>query len=211
VTNTEYYRTFFQTYGHRPEGVGWSSKKSQEEKFEWFDSVAQFNTNSVCDAGCGLGDLYDFILRRHGRADYFGIDAHLPYIEQAKRAYPSGTFIHADIFEIKKSDSADCVIASGVFNFRKENQSNYVKKGLRALASLSRSYIGVNFLRYHRNRMSDSSLLYSWKEAELLPVINSVSEIEVMHSNTTETTLSFFLKKQGKKTLPHKDESSTAS
>jgi archaellum component FlaG (FlaF/FlaG flagellin family) len=65
------------------------------------------------------------------------------------------------------------------------------------LASLSRSYIGVNFLRYHHNQMRDTSLLYSWKEAELLSVINSVSEIEVLHSQTTETTLSFFLKKTG--------------
>lgn len=172
---TAFYTKCFDTHGHTAKGVGWFSESSQRARFLELEALTDWHGTTLCDVGCGLGDLYDFVKQRSPETKYVGIDAHLPYIEQAKRAYPSGDFRHQELLDWDKSRQFDVVVASGAFNIRRRNHYTYLSNCIKKMMSLSRGVVCFNVLKKTEGMADSSPLFYYWDVSELLKVVGALS------------------------------------
>jgi cyclopropane fatty-acyl-phospholipid synthase-like methyltransferase len=91
----------------------------------------------ILDIGCGPGYIIDFL----PNVDYVGIDLDSNYIKTAKESYKQAHFFCSSIedFEIKKPNSFDIVMATGVIHHLNDQQTeNLFKLAKTALKSNGR-------------------------------------------------------------------------
>lgn len=172
---TAFYTNCFDAHGHTAKGVGWFSEASQKARFYELEAATQWHGKTVCDVGCGLGDMYDVIKRRSPETQYVGIDSYEPYVLQAKRAYPSGDFRYQDLLTWEAPFLFDVVVASGVFNIRQVDHYAYMKSCLQALLTLSKGVVCFNVLKKTVDVEDLSSLFYYWDISELLGVVRNIA------------------------------------
>jgi len=86
VDNQQFYNLAILDHGYTPQGLRWNSRESQEIRFHQLLLLLPLDTQSIVDAGCGFGDLYNYI-RAEGRhsLSYIGLDALKPMVEEASR------------------------------------------------------------------------------------------------------------------------------
>jgi SAM-dependent methyltransferase len=121
-----YYEDKFNTYGARERGVDWSSKLSQELRFEQLlkiihDKLAAF---TIADVGCGYGALLEYLEKNnYENYHYFGFELVEAMIEFAKKKYShigKCEFILSNKLDVKY----DYLVASGIFNLKFNNDSD---------------------------------------------------------------------------------------
>lgn len=66
---------------------------------------------SVCDFGCGLGDLKPYLQKRYTQFEYYGIDVSEEIIKRAKEIHGMGFLCGTKI-----TDQYDYIVSSGIFN-----------------------------------------------------------------------------------------------
>jgi cyclopropane fatty-acyl-phospholipid synthase-like methyltransferase len=168
---TAFYTKCFDAHGHTAKGVGWFSESSQRARFYELEAVTQWHGKTVCDVGCGMGDLFDFIKQRSPETKYVGIDSHEPYIEQAQRAYPSGDFRNQDLLSWDKQKQFEVVVASGAFNIRRRNHYTYLMECIKKMVELSTGVVCFNVLKKTETMADSSPLFYYWDVSELLTLV----------------------------------------
>lgn len=121
IDNKEFYSLSIQKYGISAKGVNWHSKKSQNTRFEAIlkmlpDNISNF---SLADAGCGFGDLYNYMSKNKKRAKkYIGIDIHEDMCAIASKNTLSKILL-ADICKDELPE-ADFYVCSGALNILDE-------------------------------------------------------------------------------------------
>ena len=98
-------------------GVGWGDRETQERHFENLLGMIPWGKEkvSVCDIGCGVGDLCAWIESRQLPVhSYLGVDLFREMIAKARLKYPGKEFIDDDILNPFADFSADYFVASGV-------------------------------------------------------------------------------------------------
>ena len=124
IDNETFYAASYKRYGISAKGVHWSSKRSQQKRFEVLLGMLpqDLHNYDIADAGCGFGDLYLF-LRTHAKApkSYLGIDvvANMCAITQERTACQA---LCADICR-DTLPSADFYVCSGALNILTEFES----------------------------------------------------------------------------------------
>ncbi len=100
--------------------VGWESLTIQRLRFHTLLNAIDLSASNlrVLDVGCGLGDLYPYLLELAPQAHYRGIDLHPTMIAAAQRRHPQGHFAVADILDWPTEERFDLVIASGTLSLR---------------------------------------------------------------------------------------------
>ena len=68
-----HYRKLLEQYGPSPAAVQHISQESQFKRFEVLAEVDK-NLDSVIDVGCGLGDMYEYLLQTKFSGRYLGLD-----------------------------------------------------------------------------------------------------------------------------------------
>ena len=69
-----HYDELYRRYGASHQAVQWSSRETQERRFEVLCDVIE-PADSVIDVGCGLGDLLGYLRQRKGfTGRYLGLD-----------------------------------------------------------------------------------------------------------------------------------------
>jgi SAM-dependent methyltransferase len=120
------YAESFKQHGYSPKALGWE-KGRQEIRFKILTSFFNdFSNKTVLDIGCGFGDLFQFIFKNFNvNFQYIGIDITPQFIQKAQEIYAndSALFIEADFLEAR-IDSADIVLASGIFNHKLPSGNN---------------------------------------------------------------------------------------
>lgn len=120
------YKSMHKNASAPHESVGWISKERQSLRFEKL-TVGIGGGDTVLDFGCGLGDLYGYVIERDINIDYFGIDLVDEFVSSAKKRYTEGIFVKSSIFDM--SQEFDYVLSSGVYAFgKKEIFENAVEK-----------------------------------------------------------------------------------
>jgi trans-aconitate methyltransferase len=141
----EFYTEALQKYGHRDSrSVRWSSKQQQQSRFKVLTYVADLSGKSVLDVGCGLGDLYKYMLTAGIEVDYTGIDIVPEFIEVAQHKFPDGKFECADIFEL--NGTYDYVLASGALSFKVEDNAQYYQQMIAKMYQLANEAVAFNML-----------------------------------------------------------------
>jgi len=136
------------------ERVGWGSMESQQKRFKILSEIANLYENRILDVGCGLGGLYEFLVKEYPDISYTGTDININMIKGARERHPAVKFIHADIVtqpEKIVKVNFDYVFLSGALNLSEDNREESIEKIVRAMYLLARKGVGINFLSTFSN------------------------------------------------------------
>ncbi len=161
----KFYGERYDQYGNNVKSVGWGDKESQALRFKILSEIGDLSNSSICDFGCGFGDLYDFLVKKFSNIHYTGIDISPKLIEEAKRQHPDLTFILGDILINPPVRTYDYILASGTLSFKMENHEAYVYDNLKALFEICEKGVAVNFLSSYVDYQLDKNFHFSPEDA----------------------------------------------
>ena len=123
-----FHRRRIARYGEgTPASLGWKVPTSQSTRFEVICRVGDLTGSTILDLGCGYGDLRAYIDERFSGVTYIGVDAVPEFIEHAARRYQDRadtSFLRADFAHLDLP-TADYVVSSGAFAYRRRDQAYY--------------------------------------------------------------------------------------
>lgn len=174
----DYYNKTISKHGNSRKALMWNSHFSQTVRYKILCDQLHQQPYSICDVGCGCGDLFHYIKHHQLPFDYTGIDISANMIVAAQKAYPTGIFRCLSLDEIKINHSFDCVMASGIFNLRMKDHDNTVFNTINTMIDLAKSHIRFNVLTQNYKRSSTSnSFVYTDIDAlynRLKPLVNTI-------------------------------------
>ena len=117
IDSEKFYTSAIEMHGTSPKGVNWASKENQLVRFNAIIELLPQNISSysIADAGCGFGDLYNYMIKKKKTPKkYIGIDSLLDMYSIASEN-TGCEIINADIC---KDDlpNADYYLCSGALN-----------------------------------------------------------------------------------------------
>lgn len=138
----------------QPNIVGYNSRAEQAAVFGTVIPYrAALEEESILDVGCGIGDLYAYIIEYlslyEDAVDYTGIDKNEKMIKYAKIKFPqiSNKFNNILLEDNDLSEKKyDWVVAGSVFNLKEDVSNNSVKDYITMMYDLSNKGVGINLL-----------------------------------------------------------------
>lgn len=119
INNKKFYRKAIKEFGVSAKGVHWNTQFSQYKRFEVlcdFLDKKELRDASIVDAGCGFGELYNFMLKRELMPKHYcGIDCESEMIQISKDRFPKPEFYVKDILK-DTLPVADYYMCSGAMN-----------------------------------------------------------------------------------------------
>lgn len=130
--------------------VNWASETSQRARFAVLADHVALEGRSLLDLGCGLGDLWAYLVERRIPVRYTGIDILERMVEAARRAHPQARFRCADVFapHYEPPETFDVVFCSGLFNLDLGNNTVFLARGLKRMAELSHGVVVCCLLHF---------------------------------------------------------------
>jgi SAM-dependent methyltransferase len=191
--------------GGRPgfEILDWASAASQEARFAVLvDHVLAKDPDArtLLDVGCGIGDLWTYLVKRRIAVDYTGVDILEKMVNEARKRHPGVKFVQADIFTagtreqgIGTSPSSsipnpsssipspnslfpipflsDVVFCSGAFNLNLGNNLQFLPHAIGRMCELSRRYVVFNLL--HRRAATETHRYFYSDPADVRRLLTS--------------------------------------
>lgn len=120
------YEQRYKEFGYSPKALGWN-KNRQSIRFDKLTSEYNFEGKHILDIGCGFGDLNKTLQSKTKEYRYTGVDLVPSLLEKGRELYHADNieFLEANILEYTPDQTFDFAIASGVFNHKLSNESNY--------------------------------------------------------------------------------------
>lgn len=140
------YRSRYDEIGHGVRTLGWRGQEDQWLRFKILCDMADMSGSSICDVGCGYGDLATYLLTRFKKFSYTGIDITELFIKRAKEMHPEHEFLCVDITEGDFALRADYFLISGAMNFRVDDNMALTTTMLSRMFKLANKGVGINFL-----------------------------------------------------------------
>jgi SAM-dependent methyltransferase len=145
-----YYTGTLRAHGPTPRGADWNSRDGQVLRFEQLLKVCdRSRPYRLIDLGCGYGALLDHLRSQGDPVDYLGLDVSEAMIAEALALHPGeppGAFRFGEL----AGESADYVVASGIFNVKQgtpdEVWRDYLVASLREMAGAARRGFAFNAL-----------------------------------------------------------------
>jgi trans-aconitate methyltransferase len=137
--------------GYDVRSVGWKSREDQLLRFKILADIANLSGDSVCDVGCGFGDLFPYLVDRFGNASYFGVDICDKLLQVAKTRQPDVRFVLADILDETHADRADWFLLSGALSFKLHDNLAFTTRMLSRMLALANKGVAANFLSTYVN------------------------------------------------------------
>lgn len=139
------YNSLFDKNGYSEKSVGWNKPK-HNKRFkialdEW-EFLKDDSSISVLDIGCGLGHLYEYLVKNNFKWQYKGIDLNKKLIKNANKIHNCELFFEDDIDSIEINKNFDLIFIIGTFN-RKFNDSKLQLQSL-LTKSFKISNLGVH-------------------------------------------------------------------
>jgi SAM-dependent methyltransferase len=132
----------------------------------------QLSSPSLLDYGCGLGFLYEFLIRGKSKIDYLGVDMTTEFIQSCRERFPAPARFDVIDPTGEITEHFDVVYASGVFNLKTAGSSskslNYVRERLQNLFSITKKFLFVDFLspdvdfQQEKSQHIDYRLVLDW-------------------------------------------------
>ena len=147
-----FFRLHLQIHGPNWRGLGWQSQRSQQRRFAVLSEVGPLANAHVLDIGCGVGDLYKYLLRRRIPVNYTGFDILPEMVAHARTRYPEAQFEVRDALQGLGSQQFDYVLCSGAFNVRFRAQSGSGAGSPQRVAALQHPRRGDQFPQHAGTR-----------------------------------------------------------
>jgi len=141
------YETRYAELGRDVRTLGWKNSADQRLRFQILCDIGDLRGKSICDVGCGFGDLIPYLQERFGEFRYTGIDITPSLTEEAARQYPQHRFLCSDILEDGFAEEHDYFLLSGALNYRVADNWKLTTEMLALMFRLARRGVAVNFPR----------------------------------------------------------------
>ncbi len=146
------YEKRFLAHGAKIETLGWKNADDQKLRFEVLSSgFGDLSHRTVCDVGCGFGDLKPFLEARWPGVKYTGVDLSPSLLQQAAVRFPNDRFLLQDILAPDFNECFDVFFLSGALSYRLEDNLGFTRAMLSRMFSLSRLGVAANFLSSYCN------------------------------------------------------------
>lgn len=164
-----YYTNKLVAYGPTPAGVDWNSLDGQLLRFQKLSNIIDASHPfTVVDYGCGYAGLFPYLSKNYGNFQYVGYDLSSAMVAAASNMFSkfANFRVTCDINEV---ESADYVLASGLFNVKLNHELSVwegcVTSTLENINSFARKSFSFNMLTEYgdRDRMVEK-LYYSSPE-----------------------------------------------
>jgi hypothetical protein len=158
-----YYTAAFLRHGAVAAGVDWRDTASQDLRFEQLLKIADHDSFSLNDYGCGYGALAEWLPAHGFIARYYGFDVSPAMLDHARSALSDRVDVH---FVDRRDDLpiADYTVASGVFNVKQDagtdEWTEYVIDTIRAIRAHSDTGLAFNMLTTYSDPERMRSDLY---------------------------------------------------
>jgi len=157
-----HYQVLLDTHGDSPAAVQHRDKESQYKRFEILTEI-DHQAKSFIDIGCGLSDLFDYLLQRGFNGKYLGLDFLSGFIQLSKEkynAYPNGEFNVFDLDVDKIPRGYEYILLSGVFNNRIINSQDFMLNTIRMMFDSAEKGVAFNAMSTYVD-YQDDELYYS--------------------------------------------------
>jgi len=115
IDSEKFYTSAIDMHGITAKGVNWTSKETQEIRFDVILDMLPNKINSLVDAGCGFGDFYTYMNKKNRTPkSYIGIDSLIDMYSIAS-SNTAQEIIIADITK-DKIPFAEYYVCSGAMN-----------------------------------------------------------------------------------------------
>ncbi len=127
--------------------LGWTSSEAQIQRFEILAAIADLNEQTVLDAGCGYGDLSEFLHSRYPLRVYIGVEQIPELLDIAVQKYaslPETIFLQGD-FTSAAIPVTDYILVCGSLNYR-SSDPDFIYHAIEKLFGKCKKGLGFNLL-----------------------------------------------------------------
>lgn len=170
----EHYRRLLKNHGDSFKAAQYSSRESQEARYQILTQVGDLEGKRVLDFGCGSGHLATFLKDRGIRCRYTGVDIVEDFFPIARSKHPEQRFGRWEDFQHERFDY---VLVSGVFNNRMPDNESFFAETIRMLFGACDKGLSFNLMSTYVD-FQDPGLWYASPEKvfsmvkQLTPFIN---------------------------------------
>jgi len=174
----KYHREMLARFGPDSNlALGWRDKRSQLVRFDALMDIGDLNGHSILEAGCGTGDLFNFLMIRYPDiTGYVGVDFIPEMIEEARDRIlsPKASFWPVSFMSTILPE-ADYVLASGSLNYA-SYEPGYIYRAISHLFQLSRRGLGFNLLKL----VTKEGMLAAYDPEDIVAFCQTLSDYVVL-------------------------------
>jgi len=148
MSSKQYYEDKLKKYTQHHEISGYGSKESQTIRFKVVTEIGDLRNKSICDVGCGIGKLVDYLEQRKFKMKYTGYDISEKIIEKARELHPNYHFEVRNILEDMPSQRFDYVFSIGL-NFKIRDNVEFMKNLIAKMVKMAKIGVAVSVLSCH--------------------------------------------------------------
>jgi SAM-dependent methyltransferase len=156
-----HYRQLLRSHGDSHEAAQYSSRASQEARYEVLSAIGNLQGTSVLDFGCGTGHLATFLAQRGVDCRYTGVDIVEEFFPFARAKHPTHRF---GIWDDFADETFDYAFVSGVFNNRMDDNEGFFRTTVERLFARVRTGLAFNLMSRYVD-FEDPGLWYAQPEA----------------------------------------------
>lgn len=159
-TLRSHYQRLLQSHGDSHEAAQYSSRASQEARYEILAQIGDLRGASILDFGCGSGHLATFLKERGIDCRYTGVDIVEDFFPYARAKHPEHRF---GIWDDFAAESFDYVLVSGVFNNRVDDNEAFFRSSVERLFARVVKGLAFNLMSSYVD-YQDAGLWYAQPE-----------------------------------------------
>lgn len=166
--------------GYDVRSLGWKSQDEQILRFQILADIGILPTDSICDVGCGFGDLLPYLTGRFGRVGYLGVDICDDLLKVARQRHADTRFLLADVLDDAYSERADWYLLSGALSYKLADNLRFTERMLLRMLSLADKGVAANFLSTYVNYQNPRN--YHHDPADVLAIAKRLTpKVTVRH------------------------------
>jgi SAM-dependent methyltransferase len=139
------YSERLKKYGDSPQTLGWTKNK-EAIRYKILSQIGQLENCSILDVGCGFGDFLKYLKRKDIPVKYTGIDLNPELIAIANKHHPEAIFHVMDFEDAIFDQKFDWIVSSGIFNYKLEDNYQFITNVLKKMSELCLKGFAVDFL-----------------------------------------------------------------
>lgn len=188
----KFYNERYAESGRAMGSVGWSSKETQQLRFDILLRNIDLEGKVFLDVGCGLGDLVGYLDEKTtGNFKYIGIDISEKLIEDSLQFWPNDncSFLLGDIFTVDLPSNINVAVSSGALTYHRTDNESYAKAVISKMYGLASEAACLNFMtsyadfQLEKNYHYDPSQLLAWSK-ELTRFTNLIHDYDLWEFTT---------------------------
>lgn len=187
----KYHREMLARFGPDSNlALGWRDKRSQLVRFDALMEINDLNGHSILEAGCGTGDLFNFLMERYPDiTSYTGIDFIPEMIDEARdRIISPKAHFWPVSFMSTILPQADYVFASGSLNYA-SSEPGYIYRAISHLFQLARRGLGFNLLRH----ITKEGMLAAYDPEDIIAFCRTLSDCVVLKDDYDKEDFTVFV------------------